>query len=89
MANFLDDIGEWVGSQQIINDDGTPTVEFVTFLWELVNKTNEQQVKQFSGNPNSNVIGLLGQLCYDTSAATAPIVYVKTTDGGNTGWVAI
>jgi hypothetical protein len=58
------------------------------WLSELVGRLNNALVLEFAGNPEGNVTGIINQLCRDTTGGP-PVLYIKTTDGGNTGWVAV
>lgn len=44
--------------------------------------------KTGSGTPEGNVLGALGDRYYRTDGSAGTFLYVKTSDGGNTGWVA-
>lgn len=39
------------------------------------------------GDPNGRIDRLKGWIYFDMTTPSAPVQWVKTTDGGNTGWV--
>lgn len=70
----------------ISDDQGRITDEFSQWSAELVGRINNAQVLEYAGNPETNISGAKNQFCRDTGANA---VYIKTTDGGNTGWVLV
>lgn len=86
MTVYVGKMTEIVNGTIIVNPDGTPTREFIQWSSELVGRLNNAQVLEYAGNPEANINGSKNQFCRDTGTNT---VYIKTTDGGNTGWVAV
>jgi len=86
MTIFTGNFTELIKDTRIVNDDGAPTREFLQWSAELVGRLNNAKVLEFAGNPETNINGAQNQFCRDTGTNT---VYIKTTDGGNTGWVVV
>lgn len=86
MTVYAGKMTEIVNGTIIANPDGTPTREFIQWSSELVGRLNNAQVLEYTGIPETNIDGARNQFCRDTGTNT---VYIKTIDGGNTGWVAV
>ncbi len=43
----------------------------------------------FFGDPNNDIVGNKGDICYNKDSNSGALLYIKTTNGGNTGWVAV
>jgi hypothetical protein len=59
--------------------------------WIEVLRQTLRPIPRFSkaaGSPESVVTGVQGDRYFRTDGAPGTFVYVKTTNGGNTGWLA-
>lgn len=86
MTVYAGKFTELVSGMSIVDSDGSPTREFNQWAAELVGRLNNAQVLEYAGNPEANISGARNQFCRDTGTNA---VYIKTTDGGNTGWVLV
>jgi len=67
-------------------DNGQISIDFGRYLDELVNRLNFSRVVLIdAANPNGLLEGDKTQLSQDSTGD----LWIKTTDGGNTGWVKV
>ena len=72
---------------KLINGDGLPTVEFLTWLDQVTIAVNSIPPLTGSGSPEGVVTASIGRWYVDTDTANTGI-YLKESGDGNTGWQA-
>jgi len=78
---------EWPLLSKAIEQDGLTGREFNQFLSELVQRINFNQIELFdSVNPNTILTAYIGKQAQSTLDGD---LWIKTTDGTNTGWVKV
>lgn len=71
----------------VVMQDGTPTVEFLTWLDQVTNAVNNIPPLKGSGSPEGVVTASVGRWYVDTDS-TGTGIYLKESGDGNTGWLA-
>ena len=66
----------------IVDTRGRPLQQFVQLLENIATL----EILDGSGSPEGVTVARIKRFYLDTAAG---VLYVKTTDGGNTGWVAL
>ncbi len=66
-----------------------PSERAANFFEEITRQVNRSTVLKGSGSPEGVTDGVLDQMYRDTAGTTGSILYIKTTDSGNAGWVLI
>lgn len=70
----------------LVNGDVRLKFEFITFLNNVIEQLNRNEVQFGTGSPEAVVTANSGAKFLDTGAAAGSNYYIKTTDNSNTGW---
>jgi hypothetical protein len=73
-------------SNPLVMSNGTPSPITSEFLEQVARLLEQLQIASGSGSPEGVLTAGLEKLYRDTGTNT---LYIKTTETGNTGWVAV
>lgn len=73
-------------SNPLVMSNGTPNPVSAEFFEQIARLLEHLQIATGSGSPEGVLVADLNKLYRDTATNT---VYIKTTETGNTGWVAV
>lgn len=63
--------------------------QYLTRLAQAINEVPKHSYTSYSGGPNSNLTGRIGDTCVNiVSSAQTSRLWVKEQGSGNTGWVS-
>ena len=81
--------GQKITELQLNSGQEVPTQIMAEWM-ELASRILERlQVASGSGSPEGVVAAPIDKQYRDTAGVPGSILYIKTTDGGNTGWVLV
>lgn len=72
--------------ERLIQGDAKLKFDFFTFLDNVLEQLNRNEVQFGTGSPETVVKANKGAKYLDTAAAAGSNYYIKTTDNINTGW---
>ncbi len=81
--------GQKITELQLSTGSEVPTQIMAEWM-ELASRILERlQVASGSGSPEGVLTATIDKFYRDTAGAPGSNLYIKTTDGGNTGWVLV
>lgn len=76
-------------SDVVVNAEGRTEQTMRAWMDQVTELLNRLEMLEGDGDPETVVTANKKQLYFNNTGSAGTLVYVKSTDGGKTGWVAI